>query len=1108
MLFAWQSDVWIAPLDGPSVARRLTTHVADDSSPIPSPDGRSVLFRSDRSGGNHLFLMAIGGGAARQITFDGFDRTPLAFAPDGRAVLVLRSTDRSPFGSEARRLFLLPIVAEGTPPERAGAETMLFDAAAADAAISPDGKRVLFARLGMEPWRKGYRGSAASQLWLADLGAEGGKARLTRLSADRPEFQNIADREPMWSPDGSGYWFVSDPDGVGDLYWRALAGGDARRITDLGQDGSDDGVLFPSVAADGRRLLFLRRFDLVLADLGDGTTRPIALTADADALGDPIERRRLQGADNVAFTSDGKQFAFVAGHDVFVMDRILKEPVQVTDTPAIEGDLCFAKDGKRLWFVSEHGGEVDVWEATCSRDDGAWWRATPLSFALRKLTDDAAVEARLVVDPTGAKIAYTRGGDLFTMGADGTEPRLVVAGWDAPSFVWSPDGKWLCYSREDDDFNDDVWIVPLDGSLAPFNLSRHPDDDSRPTWSGDGKRIAWVGRRDGEEQDIYWVTLSKDAAEETDRDRRLEKAIEAMKKGGGKKPGDGKEAGRSEPKEPAKDDAAKEPKPADEPKPKEESKEEPKPVVVDFDGIHERIQRLSVPDSSEGGLIWSPDGKRLAFSARVANESGLFTVTFPDELAPKKLGSSLVADAKWLEAGDQIVGRSSGAPPSPTPGGPGPGPRGGFGRGGGGNSAPASLDAKSGKLETFGFTVLETRDWREIRKLAFDQGWRAMRDRFYDGALNGRDWAAVRAKYRDVAADLLGRTEFSRLMNLMLGELNASHMGHNGGSDPMPRVRADDAWTTQTFHAGLRFDEAAGGPGLLVASVIPGSPCAQKRSSVVAGERVTSVDGKAIENASQFWLALTMPEARDVELSVRAADGMERKVVVRPIGSVSGLLYDEWVDATRKRVDELSDGKLGYLHIRGMDMSSFRRFEEDLYHAGAGKDGLIVDVRWNGGGSTADHVLTALTQPRHAIAVPRGGGPGYPQDRKVYATWFKPVTVMCNERSFSNAEILSHAVKTLKLGPVVGMRTAGGVISTGAVGLLDGSSVRMPFRGWYVVASGSDMELNGCLPDIASWNEPDGEDAQLGAAVTALQKTIEEAPKDPAPVPAAELRRR
>src|SRR5262249_6339224 len=182
-------------------------------------------------------------------------------------------------------------------------------------------------------------------------------------------------------------------------------------------------------------------------------------------------------------------------------------------------------------------------------------------------------------------------------------------------------------------------------------------------------------------------------------------------------------------------------------------------------------------------------------------------------------------------------------------------------------------------------------------------------------------------------------------------------------------------------------------------------------------------------------------------------DGAEREVTIRPTGYTEArrLLYDKWLADNRKAVEELSAGKLGYNHIDAMSMPSFYKFEKELYNAGAGKDGLVIDVRENGGGSTTDHLLTALTQPVHAITVPRGGTPGYPQDRKVYTTWNKPIVVMCNQNSFSNAEIFSHAIKTLGRGQLVGVPTAGAGISPGAAAGLGVGLFRPPTRGWVAI---------------------------------------------------------
>lgn len=1044
--FAWRGDLWIAPL-ATGEARRVTTHPADDASPFWHPDGQSLVFVSGRGGDDQIWSMRIDGGTPRQLTHDSHRKNLLGYTHDGSELLVLQSTDRGFHRTESGRLFAVD--PDGARPKR-----MVLDVGTMDAALSPDGSQLLFVR-GRPMWsRKGYRGSQASQLWHADLAAE--PIAVTRLGRDREQFQNVAEQFPIWAPDGESYYYVSDPRGTFDLFRRRLGSDQAERLTDCASlDRSDDGIAFPSLSRDGSRLLARRRFDLVTVDTATGDLQPIELTASGDDHAVRYERRTITGTGDVAFTDDGRQMAFVAGEDVWVMDRILKEPRRVTDTPNAEHSVCFSSDGSRLFFVSDVAGETDIWEATCEREDGIWWLAE--AFDLRQVTDDREIEEGLQPSPTGGHIAFRKENDIFVMDDDGSDHRLVVDAWSRPDFTWSPDGRWLAYATQDSDYNSDVFVVPLDGTREPFNISRHPDYDGSPAWSGDGKRLAFVSRRDGEESDVYYVNLTSETEERTSRDRKLEEAMAAMKKG--RKPSD--KTGKG----PDRDQADKDGKPE---KPAagdsgDKSSDGKVAVEIDFEGIEDRRHRISIRDSRESSLIWSPDGKKLLFSASIDGDRGVYMVEFPNPSRPKKVASSPLADARWLREGDQVVGRSG--------------------------STPAAMKGGT-KLEQFAFSARTTRDWAAVRQISFDEGWRAMRDRFYDPAMNNRDWEAIRRKYRPVAAQCLGAGEFNDLMNMMLGELNASHMGHGRGSDALPAIERNNSWSPRTHHLGLRFALERPENGLLVTSVIPESPCDLARSRVHAGETLLAVDGVAITAAVDIDDLLTMPETRDVELRVRDAAGAERVLTVRPVTSVAGLLYDEWVEANRRRVDELSGGKLGYLHIRGMNMSSFRQMEEDLYHAGFGKDGLVIDVRFNGGGSTTDHVLTALTQPVHAITKSRGSGEGYPQDRKIYASWSKPIVLMCNEHSFSNAEILAHAVKQLGRGRVVGMRTAGGVISTGSVRLLDESSVRMPMRGWYLVTTGEDMELNGCMPDLAMWNDPMGEDAQLQTAVQALTEDV------------------
>ncbi|HWY88840.1 MAG TPA: S41 family peptidase, partial [Gemmataceae bacterium] len=299
-----------------------------------------------------------------------------------------------------------------------------------------------------------------------------------------------------------------------------------------------------------------------------------------------------------------------------------------------------------------------------------------------------------------------------------------------------------------------------------------------------------------------------------------------------------------------------------------------------------------------------------------------------------------------------------------------------------------------------------------------------------------------------------------------------------------------------TGHLGVRLDPAFAGPGVKIRDVLAGGPADKKRGRLSPGETILTIDGAPVDPATDLTTLLNGPANRDVTLTVLGLDGATRDVSLTPItyAAVQELLYDHWLRHNRKLVHEATQGKLGYLHISAMSMPTFRKFEEELVSQGAGKDGLIIDVRENPGGSTADHLLTALTQPVHAIAVPRGGGPGYPQDRKVYVTWNKPIVVLCNQNSGSNAEIFSHAIKTLQRGQLVGIPTAGAVISTGTAPVMDVGTLRLPTRGWFTIGDGEDMEKHGAVPHHLLWPEPgalpQGRDSQLAKAIEVLSADV------------------
>jgi tricorn protease len=339
----------------------------------------------------------------------------------------------------------------------------------------------------------------------------------------------------------------------------------------------------------------------------------------------------------------------------------------------------------------------------------------------------------------------------------------------------------------------------------------------------------------------------------------------------------------------------------------------------------------------------------------------------------------------------------------------------------------------------------------------------------------------------------------------MLGELNGSHLGFWTSEREWSRK----GWQAVTAHLGVTFDDAWRGPGRRVKEVIRNSPAHREASRLRPGELVLSVNGEPLDPGRDLARVLTGRLERDLMLEVRGKNGKQRTVALRPISypAFRSLLYEHWIEKSRARVDELSRGRLGFLHVRGMGWRSFERYEAELYKVGHGKDGLIIDVRDNGGGYTTDHLLTSLTQPVHAITRSRGGGPGYPQGRMVYARWSKPIVVLCNQNSFSNAEIFCHAIRSLKRGTLVGVRTGGGVISTGGTSVMGFAHLRLPTRGWFLLEDGQDMELNGCVPHSVIWPQPGeiphGIDRQLDKAVELLVDEIAALPQRPPLVPKA-----
>ncbi|MCP4548132.1 MAG: PDZ domain-containing protein [bacterium] len=993
---SWQGDIWVVPAAG-GQARRLTVHSAPDRYPIWSRDGRWIAFASSRHGNPDVFIMAADGGSApRRLTFNSTSDMPMDFSPDGGRILF--SSSRTSNNRWMRDLSTVPI-AGGTP-------ALTQEVLGNYAAYSPAGDRLAFVR-GSSGWtRSNYRGAANYDLWLRQ--ADGTFEQVTDFAG--------TDCFPTWRDDNT-LIFLSDRGGHKNLFSLALDTGLTAQLTDC----ADSDIRFPRSSADGRLIAW--EFEDGIWTLTSSGSTPTRLHIDvpADQHVNRIRHRvESSGARQLTVNPDETLAAYIIHGDIFLTeitsadDQELATPItrRLTSTPARERDLSWSISGDRLLFSSDRNGDGDLFTIEPEDTDLGWLET--FDYKTSAIRSEAANEHGGVFSPCGEKIAYMRGkGDLLVCDTDGDDPRVIFEHWDDIEFCWSPDGRWLTFRRNDIHYSENVWIVSSKGG-EPYNVSRHPDNDTLPQWSPDGKRLVWISQRHDDTDDVWGVWLTR-----ADHERNVAQWHHYWRE----------EAER----------------PAATPVPSADGEEievksgpDLPEVVIDFEGLWERVRPITDFKGDEYPAQVSPDGKRVLFAADFTGERDLYSVRWDgEELERLTTGNQRPTAVAFSKDGKTIYYLNNGGSirrMSPT--------------GSAGDPVP--------------FTARFDHDLIADRDAALDQAWRALNEWFYDPEFHGVDWAAQRERYRPWALAASSDDDFREIVRCMLGELNASHMNYypprSGGNG--------DA----TGDIGAHYDPLAGGPGLLITGVVPGSPAARTDVALEAGDRILAVEDRQIAATTNIHDLLNNTINRRIRIQVRRENGDTERLMMEPVSlrTVQAYGYREWVRERRALVDELSGGRLGYLHIRNMMMPAFEDFESSLYNAGYGKEGLIIDVRSNGGGWTTDYLFTVLGIKRHAFTIPRdydGEERGYPQSRLPLAAWAKPALTICNEESFSNAEIFAHAFKGLKRGPVVGIPTHGGVISTGSADLVDGGRVRLPLRGWFTADTGVNMELNGCIPD-------------------------------------------
>ena len=1022
--FVYQGDIWVANQDG-SDAHRLTIHQAYEQRPVWSPDDQQIAFSSDRFGNYDVFVIKASGNSPKRITYHSTQDYVSSWTEKFGLLLESNRT----FKQVERASEMVQVPATGGTPFRA------FNSLGFDPQPSPDGRYIAFVRGTCRIAREAYHGSANRDIWIYDT---------TNKTYNQITTFNGQDFNPRWIENRQ-IVFISARNGKYNIFKLNVsdagkADGKPEALTNFG----DYGVM--ALDAKGTKLILEQYNKLWVMNISGEQPKMLKINLGTDYRFDPIEHKTYSAnISEYALSPNGKLMALVIRGEVFVKenDKEKSRTIKITNNPYRDQDIAWLND-TTLLFTSDREGKYDLYAATSSDPQQTSLFKT-LKVKITRILSAKEDISSPVISPDNKKIAYREGrGKLFTasISASGKISKAITLldGWaTANGIAWSPDSKWLAYSLDDLDFNEEIYIHAADNSLQPVNVSMHPKSDYNPVWSNDGSKLGFLSTRNNGDADVWFAWLNKTDWEKTKQD--WDETEDSNKK--------------------------------------KNENIEIKSVKIDFEDIYYRLRQVTALPGNEGNLAISHDGEYFIFTTNGAGRQ------------PIKADRDLYK-IKWDGTKKKAL----------TSGGTAPygielGPKGNkiyyLKRGG----KLASADMDKAKVENLSFTAKMDINHPQERAQMFDEAWRTLNAGFYDPNFHGQDFTALRNKYRNWAIASSTLTDFRYVFNLMLGQLNASHMGMYGS----------DLQETQNEKTGLLgVDLLPRKNGVKILRVVPKSPADRESSKLYINDIIKSIDGQPVSSSDNFYAPLVNKVGEQVILEVTGNNGKTREVIIRPTASLSTLLYDEWVAQRRKLTAQYSNGQLGYIHIRGMNWTSFEQFERELMASGHGKKGLVIDVRFNGGGWTTDYLMTVLNVRQHAFTIPRGAAKDldkesqnfkehYPfGERLPLSAWTKPAVAICNSNSYSNAEIFSHAFKTLNRGKLVGMPTFGAVISTGGQRLIDGSLIRLPFRAWYVLATGKSMENIPAVPDILIDNAPDskanGVDEQLQKAVEVLSGEI------------------
>ena len=1040
--FVSGGDIWTVPADG-GTAQLLVSHPATESKPLYSPDGRRLAFVSNRTGGGDIYILNLETSDLQRLTFDDALDQLDSWSRDGNWIY-FSSTSKDIAGMND----IFRVSAAGGTPMPVSNDRYTNEFWSTNLS---DGS-ILFSARGISNgqwWRKGRSHIDETEIW--------------QKSGDNYTKLTDAGAKQLWvmaTADGGKMFYVSDRSGAQNI-WSQTKGGAAKQLTNF----TDGRVLWANLAYDGKEIVFERNFRIWKMNADGGKSSELPVTLRGTSANPLTERVNLSSRiGELALSPDGKKVAVISRGEVFASSsKDGGEAVRITNTVAPESFAAWSNDSKKLVYSSERDGSMAIFQYDFATETET------------QLTKSANNDSLPIYSPDGKYIAFLRNSRaMFVYDVNAKQERELCKLYiDAPplltgnSVVWSPDSRWIAFTNVSPETRSytNVSVVSINGGAAkPISFLANSSVNSL-SWSPDGSFILFDTAQRTENGSLARIDLKLRTPKfREDQFRDLFKQENPKEK---------------QPPAPTTPTPTPLPPISPTPTPAPSVTPTPTPPVISpsdlvavkkddsklteivFEDIRKRLSIVPTGIDISGQTI-SPDGKTVLLLASSEGQFNLYTISL-DDLANDTTAKQITSTAGFK------------------------------------SNAQFSPDSKEVYYIENGRVNIVSLDRREVRPLAlsmemnvnfaaekmeiFKQGWRYMRDNFYDDKFHGADWSAVYATYEPLVQSARTIDEVRRLMNLMVGELNASHLGVQG----QPSITS-----SPIGKLGLRFDRAEYETNgrLKITEIITLSP-ADVVKNINVGDYLLAVDGVKIDGKTNLDELLENKVGKRVALNISSDGITKRDIIVKPIttGAEKQLLYRQWVESNRAYVAKISGGKIGYVHLPDMSQNSLEQLYVDLDAENQSKEGVVIDIRNNNGGFINPYVIDVLARRGYLTMKERGLWDVPGRSALGQRALERPTVLVTNQHSLSDAEDLTEGYRSLKLGKVVGEPTAGWIIFTWNVNLFDGTTFRLP-RQRILGSDGKDMELNPRQVDFPV-TRPIGEsltgkDSQLDRAVREL----------------------